>query len=138
MIVPQTEIAAEIEGREICRKLLPPGEYIIGRGVDADIRLASEKVSRRHALLTLNYFEWLIEDNGSANGTRVGGQLVKDCAQIFPRQEVQVGDVHVTLRRLHADETVDSLAPHAAVVLQYLPVEFRGERKYRVRGVMAM
>src|SRR3954468_16367175 len=113
MIVPQTEIAAEIEGREICRKLLPPGEYIIGRGVDADIRLASEKVSRRHALLTLNYFEWLIEDFGSANGTRVGGQTIKDCAQIFPRQEVHVGDVQLALRRPRVEETTDTLTPQA-------------------------
>jgi serine/threonine protein kinase len=137
MTAPQTEVIGTLAGSEIYRKPLPPGEYVIGRGADVDIRLVSEKVSRQHALLTLNYFEWLIEDIGSANGTRVGGQPVKKGTQIYPQQEVQVGDVHLCLRRLHAEETVDSIAPHAAVVLQHLPKALRDGRKYRVNGVIA-
>lgn len=138
MVIPQTEVTGMVEGREIYRQLLPPGVYILGRGAEADIRLISEKVSRRHAMLTLNYFDWRIEDFDSANGTRVGGQLVRDCAQIYPQQEVQIGDVRLGLRRLHEDETISSLSPQAAVVLQYLPKEMRGERKYQVKGVIAM
>ncbi len=137
MFVPHTELVGLLGTREIFREMLPPGEYVIGRGADARIMLPSEKVSRRHALLTLNYFEWLIEDFNSANGTRVGGQPVKDCAQIFPQQDVQVGDVHLALRRPRLEETGDTLTPQALALMQYLPREMRGERKYRVKGIIA-
>jgi serine/threonine protein kinase len=146
MFAPQTEIIASVQGHVIYQSTLPPGVYEIGRGATAKtdravtgkIRLDAEKVSRHHALLTLNYSDWSIEDVGSVNGTRVGGRLVSGKgAQIFPRQEVQVGDVRLSLRRIEMEETMDSIAPHAAVVLRYLPKELRDERKYRVNGVMA-
>lgn len=137
MLVPHTELIALAGGQEVFREMLPPGEYVIGRGADARIMLPSEKVSRRHALLTLNYFEWLIEDFQSANGTRVGGQPVKECAQIFPQQEVQVGDIHLVLRRPRIEESADTLSPQALVLLRYLPREMRGQQKYRVKGIIA-
>jgi hypothetical protein len=56
MVIPQTELTASLEGREIYRAVLPPGEYVIGREQDAQIRLHSDKISRRHGQLTLSYF----------------------------------------------------------------------------------
>ncbi len=138
MQIPQTEVVALVDGREIFRELLPPGEYLIGREVEAQIRLDSNKVSCRHALLTLNYFEWTIEDYGSTNGTRVGGEPVTERAPIFPQQAVQVGNVDLQLRRLRMSEAGDTLAPQTAAVLRYLPSEVRGERKYKVKGVIAV
>jgi serine/threonine protein kinase len=67
----------------------------------------------------------------------VGGQAVKDCAQIFPQQEVQVGDVHLRLRRPRMEEAGDTLTPQALALMQFLPREMRGERKYRVKGIIA-
>ena len=136
MIIPQTEIVATLGNEELFRATLPPGEYVIGREVGMAIRLHSDKVSRRHALLTLNYFDWLIEDFASANGTFVGGQPVTKEAFIFPQQEVRVGNVRLHLRRLPLDPA-GSLAPQTAAVLRYLPAELRGERKYRIHGVIA-
>ena len=138
MQIPQTELVALVEGREIYREVLPPGEYVIGREVDAQIRLDSNKVSRRHAMLTLNYFEWMIEDYGSANGTRVGGVPVTESAHIFPQQAVQVGNVDLQFRRLRMEDAAGTLAPQTAAVLHYLPTEMRGERKYRIKGVIAV
>ncbi len=40
MQIPQTELVGSVEGREIYREVLPPGKYVIGREVDAQIRLA--------------------------------------------------------------------------------------------------
>ena len=138
MITPQTEVIATIESREIYRKALPPGEYEIGREIDSAIRLHSDKLSRRHALLTLNYFDWFIEDLGSANGTRVGGTAISEPTLIFPQQEVRVGDVELHLRRLRSDDPASSLAPQAQAALQFLPAEIRGERKYKIVGIIAM
>ncbi|MEI9894643.1 MAG: FHA domain-containing protein [Chthoniobacter sp.] len=78
MIIPQTEVIATREGEEIFRGTFPPGEYIIGREVGMAIRLNSDKISRRHGQLSLSYFDWLIEDFDSANGTFVGGRPIKE------------------------------------------------------------
>ena len=58
----------------------------------------------RTARLSLNYFDWLIEDLGSLNGTFVAGEPSAEPTFIFPRQDVQVGDVQLHLRRLRSDD----------------------------------
>ena len=118
--------------------MLPPGEYAMGRASDVPIRLDSKNVSRRHALLTLNYHEWLIEDLGSANGTRVGGKPIREATLIFPQQELRVGDVEVRLHPLRSEQSDDSLDPHAVAVLRFLPPEIRGVNKYGVHGLIGM
>lgn len=55
---------------------LPPvhvakSEIIIGRGVEADVQLTSEAVSRRHARLSRTPEGWQVADLGSANGVYV-------------------------------------------------------------------
>jgi hypothetical protein len=110
MITPQTEVAALRKGSEIFRAVFPPGEYIIGREGKVSILLPSEKVSRQHARLTLNYFDWMIEDVGSANGTLVGDVKIEEMTHIFPRQEVKVWDVELQLRRLTVGDADQSLA----------------------------
>jgi hypothetical protein len=140
MIIPQTEVIATLDGREPYREVLPPGEYIIGREVEMKIRLHSDKVSRRHAQLMLSYFDWMIEDFGSANGTFVSGRKIEAnmAIPIFPQQEVVVGNVRLELRRLRLNEDAGaSLAPQTAAVLRYLPADLRGDRKYHVKGLIA-
>jgi serine/threonine protein kinase len=139
MIIPRTELVAIHEGREIFREVLPPGEYEIGRADDSRICLkGSEKVSRRHAVLRLNYFDWIIEDIGSSNGTEVAGTIIAEATFIFPQQDVRVGDVEIHLRRLRRDDADGSLAPQAEAALKFLPTEIRGERKYKIRGIIAI
>ncbi len=139
MIIPQTELIAVLAGRELYRGTLPPGQYTIGRDEDVQIRLlGSERVSRHHALLSLNYFEWLIEDLRSSNGTFVAGELIAGPTFIFPQQDLRVGDVQLHLRRLRTDDAGSSLAPQAEAALRYLPTEIRGERKYKIKGMIAM
>lgn len=138
MLIPQTEVIAILDGRELYGEVLPPGEYVIGRETGIRIRLHSDRVSGRHAQLTLSYFDWLIEDFGSTNGTFVSGQAISEPTLIFPQQEVRIGNVELRLRRLRTADATASLAPQTAAVLRYLPTELRGERKYRIKGVMAI
>jgi len=138
MITPKTEVVAMRNGEEIFRAVFPPGEYVIGREVGMAIRLNSDKISRRHGQLSLSYFDWLIEDFDSANGTFVGGRQIKEATLIFPQQEVRVGNVDLRLRRLQTSDAGQSLAPQTAALLRYLPTEMRGERKYKIHGVIAM
>ena len=50
---------------------------VIGRMSTCDVVLADSNVSRRHAELTRDGSEWLLEDLGSTNGTLVNGKVAK-------------------------------------------------------------
>ena len=52
------------------------GQVIVGRGSDADVRVAEPRASRRHARLVLGD-DIRVEDLGSANGTRVRGRKLE-------------------------------------------------------------
>lgn len=139
MIVPITELVALADEHVLFRGELAPGEYVLGRDPGCDVVLDSSKVSRRHARLTLNFSEWLIEDLGSSNGTRVAGARIAEPTLLFPRQELRLGKVLVRLRRLPmAPDPAETMAPQMAAVLRFLPEELRDERRYRVLGLIAM
>ncbi|MFO0612778.1 MAG: FHA domain-containing protein [Polyangiaceae bacterium] len=60
-------------GRGTRRALTFDGpRIVIGRGDGADVRLPDPSVSHRHATLRLRGTEYLLVDEGSANGTRIG------------------------------------------------------------------
>ncbi|MCE9580256.1 MAG: sigma 54-interacting transcriptional regulator [Deltaproteobacteria bacterium] len=53
---------------------LSHGEVVIGRGADCDVVIDHRSLSRRHAVLRAGA-PVTVEDLGSTNGTRVGGEL---------------------------------------------------------------
>ena len=55
------------------RRIIPlqPGENVLGRDEQADVRIDSPAVSRRHALIVVNAGRAVLEDLGSKNGTYV-------------------------------------------------------------------
>ncbi len=55
---------------------------LIGRGNEADIRIASPAVSRNHALLSRVEDGWIIEDLESNAGTLLNGVPVTECTPI--------------------------------------------------------
>jgi pSer/pThr/pTyr-binding forkhead associated (FHA) protein len=66
------------------------GTQLIGRGDDCDIRLASDKVSRQHARITLTDDGPVIEDLGSANGTRLNGMRLTESAALMHGDTVTI------------------------------------------------
>jgi transcriptional regulator with PAS, ATPase and Fis domain len=64
------ELTALISGRASVHQLPLRGSVVLGRGGQADLALDDASVSRRHATLHLGD-DIVIEDLGSANGTRV-------------------------------------------------------------------
>ena len=48
-------------------------EYFIGRDPSCDLRLESDKVSRRHCMLMIDQDRVMVRDMGSRNGTLVNG-----------------------------------------------------------------
>jgi two-component system, cell cycle response regulator len=96
-------LAGESQGRMYP---ISDGETVIGRGVDAGMRLQDEGVSRKHACVVRRGGELWLEDLKSANGTRVNGEvtgrrLLKDGDQI------QVGDATI-LKFTYSDEVEEA------------------------------
>src|SRR5829696_5442281 len=70
----------------------------IGRSRDADLVLADELASRRHALVTPTGPGAVVEDLGSRNGTFVNGQDVHGPTRLEPGDQLQLGVTLVELR----------------------------------------
>jgi pSer/pThr/pTyr-binding forkhead associated (FHA) protein len=74
----------------------PAGERTtIGRSPDCDIFLDDVTVSRRHAVLVAREGEFLIEDQGSLNGTYVNRRRIES-ERLESGDEVQVGKYRLT------------------------------------------
>lgn len=64
------------------------GSLKVGRAEDADVRIDSDSISRRHAMLHIG--DGLeVEDVGSSNGTKVGGQKIERNVRV----QVAAGDL---------------------------------------------
>ena len=138
MHVPQTEVILRLDGAELARVTLPPGEYVIGRSREADIRAGTPQLSGSHALLTINYDHLLIEDLGSSNGTFVGEEPISEPTRLFPNQPVRLGDVIVEVHRERVPDSDDvTLAPMQSAVRRALPREVLSEKRYAIRGMIA-
>ena len=138
MLAPQTEILITVDGIEQGRHVFAPGEYILGRNSDCHIRVEADLVSRRHAKLTLNFDNALIEDLGSSNGTQVNGKAVAGAVRLWPNQKIQIGAATIELRRLRTESAPGlSLAPSQQALRGMLPEEILREKKYDIGGVIA-
>lgn len=63
----------------------------IGRRSDCDIVLSDDTVSRVHATVMLFAGQWVLDDRGSTNGTRVNGRRVWGATVVAPGDRVSFG-----------------------------------------------
>jgi transcriptional regulator with PAS, ATPase and Fis domain len=80
-------------GHTVATHLLPPeGILVVGRAPDASIRVDDASVSREHVRLHLGAVVQ-VEDLGSANGTRLGGNRLRpnELTPLVPGQVVEIG-----------------------------------------------
>jgi ABC transport system ATP-binding/permease protein len=66
-------------------------DVVIGRDVDADIRIADPRISREHLILRFEQGKWLAIDNGSVNGTFVNGYR-RPVIDIYDGQSINIGN----------------------------------------------
>ena len=72
----------------------PEGEILLGRGVGADVQLADESVSSKHATVRWDAWKrtaWL-RDMGSTNGTMINGHAVKSEVELVESNIVTLGN----------------------------------------------
>jgi len=138
MPAPQTEVLITVDGVEHARHVIEPGDYMIGRSEDCDLRVDADRVSQQHAKIILNYDHALIEDLGSSTGTFVNDQPVTERTRLWPNQKIRIGAATVTVRRLQGGEPTDmSLAPAQQTIRRMLPAEMLREKKYDIGAVVA-
>lgn len=108
-------------GREL---VLNSGLNSVGRE-GTDVLLPDPTVSRRHAQVTVEAGQLIVEDLGSTNGTFVGGRPVRpgERATAFDGDAVRFGSIHLVLALPGgASRPADAAAPAPAIV-----AEDRGE-----------
>jgi len=86
-------------------------EVKLGRTNDNDLVLVESGVSRKHARLFQRAGTWNVEDSGSANGTKLNGQLLKGAAPLKTGDQVTVGPVEFTVTVDLVEE--DPVAPES-------------------------
>ena len=77
---------------------LVDGEHVVGRDVDASIRLDSPKVSRQHARLIVSGVSVTVLDLGSKNGSFVRGSRVTDPRTLQPGDDLRIGPFALVLQ----------------------------------------
>jgi hypothetical protein len=100
--------------------------FLIGRGVDCQVRLDTDVVSRTHAEVTLENGRWWLTDLGSRNGTWVQGSRIEKTALDGPtrvelsrggpilRFEVEDLDFDATIVPSSRPDSDDELVPRRA------------------------
>ena len=78
--------------------LLVEGVTIMGRALDAAIRVDSGGVSRHHARITVAGDRALLEDLGSKNGTFLSGQRIESARLLQDGDQIRLGPVALTFR----------------------------------------
>ncbi len=96
------EVECCIPGQRATTRRLPEGEYSIGRGLTADIRLRHDSVAKRHAVLEVEPCRALLRDLGAADAVRRNGVVVSQLAPVHRGDRFAIGDCE--LRIVTADE----------------------------------
>ena len=113
-----------IAGERVSSHALPEtGEFRIGRGEDAQLRIEDPSVSREHATLHFERSKPIfISDAGSSNGTRVRGKVLTpgQKLQITPGETFEIGSVLLMVQapfESAQDEVSRSAGPHPGGII---------------------
>lgn len=91
---------------------LEASEIIIGRDINSSFVINDPEVSRRHARISLQGANYIIEDLGSTNGTMVSGQRLAGPYILRPGETITFGEhTWVQFEMVDPDATVATLRP---------------------------
>ena len=90
---------------------LLPGEHVVGRDPDVEIRIDAATVSRRHARLVVTAEGVTLEDAGSKNGTFVSGGRVTAPVALADGDSIGFGSLLVIFHGRGADSTETLTGP---------------------------
>ena len=98
--VPRIELRVDVEGGKASgRKVTLEGDVLrMGSHPSNELVLDDRTVSRFHCRLTRGPRAWTLIDNGSLNGTKIGGVWVRDADLMMPECRIEMGDSVVVVR----------------------------------------
>lgn len=102
VVIPRIELVVEREAGMSTRRALEldADTVRLGSHPSNDVVLADPMVSRFHCTLTRGEHGFVMRDNGSLNGTRVDGVVVRDADLPSPSCLIALGDSAVRVREL--------------------------------------
>ena len=106
-MLPQIAVISDIRSGGVFP--LAKGDFVIGRGEDADVRLTDEFVSLRHCIVSVAPDRYLIQDCGSLNGTRLNGERITGRHQLHHGSQIGIGSFELLF--LIASETAGADSP---------------------------
>ncbi|MCX5746714.1 MAG: GGDEF domain-containing protein [Proteobacteria bacterium] len=83
-----------IAGTQVGEMIPLKSAAVLGRGLEADVRLIEAKMSRKHCRVVIENGETFIEDLGSANGTYVNGARIAR-KKLSDGDKIQVGETTI-------------------------------------------
>ncbi len=92
---------------------LEPGDSILGRHPDAEVRIDQTSVSRRHARISIFAGKATLEDLDSRNGTYLRGRRLDGAAEIRDGDVIGLGPISMIFRVLSDVDSTEA-APHEA------------------------
>lgn len=112
-----------IDGEEY---LLPrQGETVLGRSGECDIHLSDNRISRRHATISVRKGRAFLADLGSTNGTRLNGEKIREERLLTHGDRIELGPIVLHVSVVGDDET---LTPSDTLVLE-------GELQELLKGI---
>lgn len=69
----------------------------VGRATDCELCVEDPAASRRHCRISRSLQGWLVEDLGSANGTRVAGQRIVGAVLVMPGVAIEIGELRLRI-----------------------------------------
>ena len=132
--IEEPEVLHVTAGNANGQRIRLSSEFLIGRSANEEGRLGDDQeISRRHARITRDTKGWLIiDDLGSANGTWVNGERVRESRQLSPGDTIRVGQT--TLELLKGDEQAPAEASTDTVAPSPAPVVRGGEQLRVIEG----
>ena len=86
-----------------------------GRSSSCEVRLASRYVSRVHARLIKCDDGYVLEDEGSHNGTRVNGEPIEGSVSVGDGDVIQIGNFAITMDEINTSGFL--AAQHSSAIL---------------------
>jgi pilus assembly protein CpaF len=108
------------------RRRLPVGQYTIGRGLGADIRLKHGSVAKRHAVLCVDEEESVLQDLG-ADSVRRNGVVFNRCAPVRRGDTFTIGDCKLRIVEHERDRAIEPDAEPTVVLPAPAPAKEREE-----------
>jgi DNA-binding winged helix-turn-helix (wHTH) protein len=90
---------------------LRAGENVLGRSPECNCRIASSRVSRRHARIVVSGRSALLDDLGSKNGTHVRGRRIDGPTSLADGDVILLGQEAVVFSAAGSASTTESAGP---------------------------